>query len=178
MKPPQVEKILAHQKDAVVLCCLGQLAYCVVPAVKVGKFLLNIFGFVKTVGINLKQETKAINRWLRLMRFGKYLGCHQMPERSFFFRGYQFPVCARCTGVLIAVIIVIPLFFVYKINIIIAILLSGVMFLDWFIQYLGIYPSTNFRRLITGFLGGFGWTYVQLYFYQLCFHGIIRFLKS
>jgi uncharacterized membrane protein len=24
--------------------------------------------------------------------------CHQRPERSFFVDGYQFPVCARCTG--------------------------------------------------------------------------------
>jgi len=24
--------------------------------------------------------------------------CHQFPERSFYFRGAQLPVCARCTG--------------------------------------------------------------------------------
>lgn len=24
--------------------------------------------------------------------------CHQIPERSFFWAGQQFPVCARCTG--------------------------------------------------------------------------------
>ncbi|MEI3349189.1 MAG: DUF2085 domain-containing protein [Dysosmobacter sp.] len=30
---------------------------------------------------------------------GHTLGCHQRPDRSFFFHGKQFPVCARCTGV-------------------------------------------------------------------------------
>ena len=35
--------------------------------------------------------------------------CHRMPERSFFIRGYQFPVCARCTGFYISLII----YFIY-----------------------------------------------------------------
>src|SRR4051812_167741 len=25
--------------------------------------------------------------------------CHQRPDRSFFWQGHQFPVCARCTGI-------------------------------------------------------------------------------
>ncbi len=25
--------------------------------------------------------------------------CHQKPERSFFYDGHQFPVCARCAGI-------------------------------------------------------------------------------
>ena len=28
--------------------------------------------------------------------------CHQRPERSFFFDGFQFPVCARCTGLYVS----------------------------------------------------------------------------
>lgn len=39
--------------------------------------------------------------WLWLWNLGKKLGCHQLPERSFYWHGYQFPVCARCTGVYI-----------------------------------------------------------------------------
>lgn len=28
----------------------------------------------------------------------EFVFCHRMPERSFFYKGKQFPVCARCTG--------------------------------------------------------------------------------
>lgn len=28
--------------------------------------------------------------------------CHQRPERSFFWSGHQFPVCARCTGLYVS----------------------------------------------------------------------------
>ena len=28
--------------------------------------------------------------------------CHQRPERSFFWEGHQFPVCARCTGLYVS----------------------------------------------------------------------------
>ena len=38
--------------------------------------------------------------------------CHQLPERSFFVAGYQFAVCARCTGVYFgfaAAVIIYPL---------------------------------------------------------------------
>src|SRR3954470_13491308 len=32
-----------------------------------------------------------------LFPVGQFM-CHQRPERSFFLRGHQLPVCARCTG--------------------------------------------------------------------------------
>jgi uncharacterized membrane protein len=28
----------------------------------------------------------------------EFVFCHRKPERSFFYKGKQFPVCARCTG--------------------------------------------------------------------------------
>jgi len=34
------------------------------------------------------------------MNICKYL-CHQKPERSFFYKKKQFPVCSRCTGIVI-----------------------------------------------------------------------------
>lgn len=88
---------------------------------------------------------------------GNNSGCHQMPERSFFFKGKQFPVCARCTGVAIgqiAAIIVGP--FKVPIKAIHCVLLLSIMGLDWFVQEINLIKSTNIRRLITGICGGFG----------------------
>lgn len=95
--------------------------------------------------------------WVKSMRLGTRIGCHQLPERSFYFRNYQFPVCARCCGVLLGQITAIVLFlFTYIINIKISITLAAIMLLDWGIQYIGVLESNNIRRVITGFLGGLG----------------------
>lgn len=91
-------------------------------------------------------------------------GCHRLPERSFFYRGKQFPVCARCTGVMIGqtltFFIALVFFYLYQMNINFY-LLIGMMFpfalpmlLDWSIQeYLSV-MSNNYRRLVTGFFAG------------------------
>lgn len=110
------------------------------------------------------------------MRIGEFLGCHQMAERSFSCRGYQFPVCARCTGVIISALVALPLFFFYKLNLVMACFMSLVMLLDWLVQYLKIKESTNMRRLITGLIGGFGWTYIHLYFYQFTFNAVVTIM--
>ncbi|MDD3137943.1 MAG: DUF2085 domain-containing protein [Lachnospiraceae bacterium] len=115
---------------------------------------------------------KNLSFWVKLMRIGNIMGCHQLPERSFFFKKYQFPVCARCTGVIISSIIAIFTYFFYPINIITAFLLSFIMFLDWFIQFLKIKPSTNSRRLITGIIGGYGVATIQMYIYTYLFKAI------
>ena len=91
-----------------------------------------------------------------LFRFGTNSGCHQLPERSFFIKGYQFPVCARCTGVLIGYIVGFILHFILGTNLLYCLLACLIMFLDWYIQYLKIKESNNIRRLITGLMGGYG----------------------
>ena len=104
-------------------------------------------------------------KWISFMEYGHRLGCHQMPERSFFIYGYQLPVCARCTGVILGEIVAIVLLLLnIKINIVICFVLLTTMGIDWFIQYIKILQSTNFRRLITGTLGGVGLTYFYYYF--------------
>lgn len=95
--------------------------------------------------------------WVRSMRAGAELGCHQMPERSFFFRRYQFPVCSRCCGVLIGEILAVILALKKKtIKAKICFASAGTMFFDWAIQFLGIKESNNIRRFISGVLGGLG----------------------
>ena len=64
----------------------------------------------------MKKETK-IKTWAFFMRLGNKCGCHQMEERSFKIKGYQFPVCSRCTGILTGQIIGIIIYllkFKYK----------------------------------------------------------------
>lgn len=89
------------------------------------------------------------------MKIGKSTGCHQMPERSFFIKKMQFPVCARCTGVFLGEVLGIIFFRVGEISIFIAMGMCGIMLLDWFIQFMNIYQSNNIRRLFTGLLCGY-----------------------
>ena len=79
----------------------------------------------------------------KLMVIGRATGCHQLPERSFSFRGKQFPVCARCTGVFIGEVLGIFLFEVGEISNIIAVVFSLIMFADWFVQYKFHYESNT-----------------------------------
>ena len=96
--------------------------------------------------------------WLYSMRFGSFLGCHQLPERSFFLKNKQFPICARCTGVFIGQITALVLFLLHiQIPLLLCIVFCLIMFCDWFIQRLKILHSTNSRRLITGIFGGYGY---------------------
>lgn len=110
---------------------------------------------------------KKVQCWVHAMEIGARTGCHQMPERSFFIKGYQFPVCARCTGVFIGYLLA-PFFYVKvgfaKLK---GFAIGGLvlMFLDWLLQAVHFKESTNGRRFITGILGGFG---SMVVFLKLC----------
>ena len=102
--------------------------------------------------------------WIKLMDIGERIGCHQIPKRSFFFKGYQFPVCARCTGVILGEFIsIILLLCSIRIHFIVSCILLIPMGIDWGLQFLKILESDNIRRLITGMLGGFALTYIYYY---------------
>ena len=120
---------------------------------------------------HIKRSIIKIYAWLFVSAHNA--GCHQRPDRSFFYKEYQFPMCARCTGVMIGYLISIPMYFIYNLNISTYIVLCAVMFLDWYIQYLKVKESTNIRRLISGTLGGFGLMSLEL----VVLERIISFLK-
>lgn len=104
----------------------------------------------------ISQIDKNTKLWLRLMGLGERLGCHQMPERSFFIKGWQMPVCARCTGVYIGKLCADIAALRGKKMPGIAVLGCVCILVDWGLQHKKILPSTNSRRLCTGILGGFG----------------------
>ena len=106
---------------------------------------------------NRKQEL-----WVKAMECGARYGCHQRADRSFFLGCWQFPVCARCTGVMIGHFIGFHLALKKRISSWAAVCFCEVMLADWVLQAVGIRESTNGRRLVTGIAGGIGTT--VLYF--------------
>lgn len=93
--------------------------------------------------------------WAWSMRLGNRCGCHQREDRSFKIKGWQFPICSRCTGILVGQLLGILIYiFQFRIPIYISGIFLLIMFLDWYIQYKKIRESTNIRRLITGTLAG------------------------
>lgn len=98
------------------------------------------------------------------MNFSKFLAiafmCHQKPERSFHFKGKQFPLCARCTGILIGYFLGISIACITHCKNYLWLLICLIpMTLDGGIQLIFKKESNNFRRLITGILGGVGIIY-------------------
>ena len=91
---------------------------------------------------------------------GIAFGCHQKPDRSFFINGRQFPLCARCTGILIGYFIGIAVAIITKCqNHLYFLLLLIPMIIDGIIQKAFKKESNNIRRLLTGILGGIGIIY-------------------
>jgi len=87
--------------------------------------------------------------------------CHRKPERSFFIKGHQFPICARCTGFYISMF----LYFIYVyynfVNYNFYLLFFAIMLLiptiiDGLTQLFEFRKSNNILRFITGIFGGLG----------------------
>ena len=104
-----------------------------------------------------------MGRFLRI-----FFGCHARPDRSFYWNGKPFPICARCTGELAGMIAGIPL-----------ILLWGDMKLRLMILYASYdsrrfftaftsYESKNGRRFATGVLFGLAFDSLLIHFHRAC----------
>lgn len=91
------------------------------------------------------------NKWLPII-----FGCHCKKERSFYYKGKKFPICARCTGILIGLIIENIIFYFYKFSNILSLLFIIPLIIDGVIQEYFSYESNNRRRFITGVLFSFG----------------------
>lgn len=97
---------------------------------------------------------KDQKRWQRWMKFGKICGCHQIKERSFFYKQFQYPLCARCTGVFIGEFVLAPLtFFLVGFTWWVAFLFLPLV-IDGTVQYFTTYESNNLKRLVSGILAG------------------------
>ncbi|MCD8528403.1 MAG: DUF2085 domain-containing protein [Chitinophagales bacterium] len=80
-----------------------------------------------------------------------------MPERSFFWRGKQFPVCARCTGIHLGYLsFPLFLFSIFTLNIWVTLAIMIPTYLDGFTQAFFNRESTNFIRFTTGIIAGIG----------------------
>ncbi len=105
-----------------------------------------------------------MGRFLRI-----FFGCHARSDRSFFFRGKQFPICARCTGELIGILCGIPIIvFVGCADFPVTAAMMLPMVADGFLQLLTPYESGNYRRLVTGFLFGIAFVFLLVYFHRIC----------
>lgn len=81
--------------------------------------------------------------------------CHRMPERSFHFHGKQFPLCARCTGIMVGYAVGLLILATYgRLSLLLSFALIIPMVIDGTGQLFQKWESTNIRRLITGIMGG------------------------
>lgn len=98
-------------------------------------------------------------------------GCHCRADRSFFWKGRQFPICARCTGELVGMLGAVVLLWFFMPPLWLTLVMMVPMIADGFIQLKTRYESTNIRRLLTGI--PFGYSLVALI---VLFHrGLLRF---
>lgn len=114
------------------------------------------------------------------MNYSKFI-CHRMPERSFFIKNHQFPVCARCTGFYTGLIVFLIYNFFFEITytpelFVISVLLLIPTAIDGFTQLLGYRESNNNLRFTTGFIGGIGLIIIMRIVVRMLFYMVGAYL--
>lgn len=95
--------------------------------------------------------TDFLYKWLPIV-----FGCHCRADRSFFFRGKQFPICARCTGMGIGFLIAAISLWFYRPSFWITVALMIPMIIDGTLQLKTSYESRNVLRCVTGLFFAYG----------------------
>ena len=90
-------------------------------------------------------------KWLPII-----FGCHCKDERSFHYKGEKFPICARCTGELVGMVVSLFSCFFFQLPIWGCVLIMIPLVVDGTLQMFTKYESNNRRRFVTGFLFGYG----------------------
>ena len=100
----------------------------------------------------MAESAPVAGRWQRVLHAAFH--CHRRPERSFFIRDRQLPLCARCTGILIGYGVGLVLLGWHRLGVLLSLALMVPLVLDGSGQLVGYWLSTNFRRLMTGLMCG------------------------
>ena len=97
----------------------------------------------------------------RIGLIGEMPICNLNIERAFFIGNFCFPLCVRCSAIVLGVLLTVVLIQLFKIKLkgkffVVWILLIAPCLIDGIMQYGFGVESTNLRRLITGLLSGVG----------------------
>lgn len=110
----------------------------------------HILGRISGVATAVVQRAFVDSRWPHLLWH-----CHRLPDRSFFVRGRQLHVCARCTGIACGFVVAFPLAMSHWRYLIPAgATAAAILVTDGGTQYFGWRQSNNLLRCITGFAAG------------------------
>ncbi len=96
---------------------------------------------------------------IRFHKFGDVPLCNGKASHGFFIGDFCFPLCTRCTSMMFFSFLFYILFIKKKIklpSVITTIIMCIPLVVDGTLQYFFGIESTNFRRLVTGFLWGYG----------------------
>ncbi len=97
----------------------------------------------------------------RLAVLGTLPICNLNSERAFFIGSFCFPLCVRCSAIIVSILLTVTLIQIFKVKLnakllVVYIILIVPCLLDGIMQYFFNIESNNIKRLITGVLCGVG----------------------